>query len=166
MFLFLWFLSYVFGNNHINGHRQHLDVERRVVEVFAFGFHLQGMWRNGNNVNVLPFESLYLVDFIDETTIVKVFYIGSELEDRDFLDDCDIKQTIVWDGIGHGHHTTSVETSIPDGKVEDIVVKHKFIIDGELDMGDFVSQDAFHQADEIADCTTFALLFQVRFRRH
>ena len=117
------------------------------------------MWRNGNDVDVFSSVSLNLIDFIDETAVVNVFHVGSELKDGYFLDDRNVEQTIVWDGIGHGHHTASVEAPVTDGKVEDSVVEYKFIIDGELDMGDFVCQYTLHQTNQITNGASFALLF-------
>ncbi len=105
------------------------------------------MWRNGYNPYVSTAESLHFFNLIDETAIVEVFHVGREFEDRHFLDNCDIKQSVIGDGVGHRHHAAAVESAIAKGKVSNAVVKDQIIIHGELDMCDFVGQNAFDQAD-------------------
>ena len=88
-------------------------------------------------MNPFSSESFHLIDFIDESAVINIFYIGSKLENGYFFDDSNIKQSIVWNGVGHRHHSSTVETTIANGKIKDIVVKDQFVVDSELDMGDF-----------------------------
>ena len=101
------------------------------------------MRRNGHNPYPFALERLHLLEFVDETAVIDIFHVGCELEDGHFLDDRDVKQAIVGDGVGHCHHATTIKSTVTDGEVQNAVVKDQFIIHRELDMRDFVSQNAF-----------------------
>ena len=90
----------------------------------------------------LAFECLYFFELMDELAIVDILHIGGKLEDGHFLDDRDIKQAIVGNGIGHHHHATSIEAAIANRKAQNAVIEDQIIVNSKLDMCDFVFDDA------------------------